>query len=65
MSQKKKKLKQEEKLNRHMIKYNGKVNYNTTLIDCATTCDDLLYVKTNKLFIRCIKFSFTKWRLFL
>ncbi|KAF7279054.1 hypothetical protein GWI33_007689 [Rhynchophorus ferrugineus] len=39
---KKKKIQQEEKLNRPMINYKGKVTYNTTLIDCATICDDLL-----------------------
>lgn len=39
---KRRKLEEQEKLNRPYIKYSGKINYVTTLIDCALACDDLL-----------------------
>jgi len=42
LEKKREQLKQEERLNRPFISYSGKINYATTLIDCALACDDLL-----------------------
>ncbi|XP_030760147.1 Werner Syndrome-like exonuclease [Sitophilus oryzae] len=44
---KRKKQEIEEKLNRPMIEYSGKINYTTTFLDCAFTCDDLLSIADN------------------
>ncbi|KAH1015554.1 hypothetical protein HUJ05_013262 [Dendroctonus ponderosae] len=42
LEQKRQQLEAEEKLNRPFINHTGKINYVTSLIDCAIACDELL-----------------------